>query len=238
MVQSVAASSLLPATAYLRRSVETLRELYLRGTTYTVAVALPVVVAAFIFAEDLIRTWVGESLTGAASSARLFLVFVAFVAVHATGAAMIVALGHMRFVIGVTIVFTVVNLVISIALVGPLGVDGVIIGTLAAQAVIWLPYTLFFFGAFEVTWGEWLRRVIVPNLPGLVVQAVTAWPLLELAHRAPNLAVTALYVLVSVLLSLAAFMWVGLRRPDRLLLLSALSGALRGSRGRDEGAAV
>jgi O-antigen/teichoic acid export membrane protein len=236
MVQSVAASSLLPATAFLRRNIATLRELYLRGTTYTVAVALPVVVAAFIFAEDLIRTWVGESLSGASSSARLFLVFVAFVAVHATGAAMIVALGHMRFVIGVTLVFTVVNLGISIALVEPLGVDGVILGTLAAQAVIWLPYTLFFFRRFRVTWREWGRRVILPNLPGLLVQAATALPLLELAHRAPNLAVMGLYTLLSVLLSLAAFMWLGLRRADRLLLLSALSGAL--GRGRDEGAAA
>ena len=141
MAQSIAASALLPATAYLRRDRATLRELYLRGTTYTVAVALPVMVAAFIFAEDLIRTWVGESLIDATGAARLFLVFVAFVVVHATGTAMIVALGHMRFVISVTVAFTVINLARSIALVPPLGVNGVILGTLVAQAAIWLPYT-------------------------------------------------------------------------------------------------
>jgi O-antigen/teichoic acid export membrane protein len=236
MVQSVAASSLLPATAYLRRATETLRELYLRGTTYTVAVALPVVLAAFILAEDLIRTWVGDELTGTASSARLFLVFVAFVTVHATGTAMIVALGHMRFVIWVTLAFTLINLVVSIALVHPLGVDGVILGTLVAQAAVWLPYTLFFFRRFEVSWREWLTRVVRPNLPGIAVQAITAVPLLELAHRAPNLVVVSLYALVSVALSLAAFVWLGLRRNDRLLLLSALSGALR--RPSDESAAV
>jgi O-antigen/teichoic acid export membrane protein len=236
MVQSVAASSLLPATAYLRRAGETLRELYLRGTTYTVAIALPVVVAAFIFAEDLIRTWVGDSLTGAASSARLFLVFVAFVTVHAVGAAMIVALGHMRFVIAVTVAFTLINLAVSIALVEPLGVDGVILGTLVAQAAIWLPYTLFFFRRFGVTWREWFVRVVAPNLPGLAIQAATALPLLELAHRAPNLALAALYALVSVLLSIAVFVWLGLRRNDRLLLFSAVSGAFK--RGRDESATV
>jgi O-antigen/teichoic acid export membrane protein len=227
MVQSVAASSLLPATAYLRRDRETLRELYLRGTTYTVAVALPVVVSGFVFAEDLIRTWVGEALTDSAGSARLFLVFVAFVTVHAVGAAMIVALGHMRFVIGVTLAFTLVNLVVSIALVKPLGVDGVILGTLVAQAAIWLPYTLFFFRRFDVAWNEWLRRVVGPNLPGLALQAATAIPLLELAHASPNLAVTGLIALLSVLVSLAAFIGVGLRERDRRLLYSALSGALR-----------
>lgn len=236
MVQSVAASSLLPATAFLRRDRDTLRELYLRGTTYTVAVGLPVVVAAFIFAEDLIRTWVGESLVDATGSARLFLVFVAFVTVHAIGTAMIIALGHMRFVIGLTLTFMLINVGLSIALVEPLGVDGVILGTLVAQAVIWLPYTLFFLRRFDVTWRQWLARVIAPNLPGLAVQGATAFPLLELAHRAPNLAVTALYALVSVLLSLAAFLWVGLRRPDRLLLFSALSGALGREAGEDAAA--
>jgi O-antigen/teichoic acid export membrane protein len=226
MVQSVVSSSLLPATAYLRRDRATLRELYLRGTTYTVAAGLPVVVSAFIFAEDLIRTWVGESLTEATGSARLFLVFVAFVAVHAAGTSMIIALGQMRFVITVTVAFTVINLVVSIVLVEPLGVNGVILGTLIAQAAIWLPYTLRFFHTFDVTWGQWLRQVIRPNLPGLAVQGVTAWPLLYLADRAGNLVFVALIALVSVLLSLAAFVAIGLQRDARLLLMSALKGAL------------
>jgi O-antigen/teichoic acid export membrane protein len=226
MVQSIVASSLLPATAYLRRDRVTLRELYLRGTTYTVAVGLPVVVSAFILAEDLIRTWVGESFTDAAGSARLFLVFVAFVTVHATGAAMIVALGRMRFVITVTVAFTVINLVVSIALVQPLGVNGVIVGTLVAQAAIWLPYTLYFFREFDVTLRQWLGQVIRPNLPGLLLQGATAAPLVYLADGAGNLVFVALIGLLSVALSLTAFVAVGLPRDARLRLFSALKGAL------------
>jgi O-antigen/teichoic acid export membrane protein len=226
MVQSVASSSLLPATAYLRRDRAALRELYLRGTTYAVAVGVPVVVSAFIFAEDLIRTWVGESLTEAAGSARLFLVFVAFVAVHAIGTSMIIALGQMRFVIATTAVFMIVNLAVSIALVEPLGVDGVILGTVVAQVVIWLPYTLRFFREFDVTWSQWLRQVISPNLPGLAVQAATAAPLLYLADRAGNLVFVALVALVSVALSLTVFVAVGLRRDARQLLVSALKDAI------------
>jgi O-antigen/teichoic acid export membrane protein len=225
MVQSIAASSLLPATAYLRKDRDTLRELYLRGTTYTVAVAVPVVVSAFVFAKDLIRTWVGESLAGAASSARLFLVFVGFVAVHAVGTAMIVALGRMKFVIRLTLAFTAINLVVSIALVKPVGVNGVILGTLAAQAATWLPYTLCFFREFDVRLTDWLRRVIRPSLPGLTVQLATAPPLLYLAHRAGNLALVGLIALLSVTLSIGAFMGVGLPRDARLLFFSALRGA-------------
>jgi O-antigen/teichoic acid export membrane protein len=236
MAQSIAASALLPATAFLRRSTEILRELYLRGTNYSTAVSLAVAGAGFIFAEDLIRTWVGEELTDSAFGARLFLVFVAFTAVHAVGASMIVALGHMRFVISVTLVFTLVNLVLSIALVGPMGYEGVILGTVVANAVIWLPYTIFFLRTFEVSWGEWLRRVILPNVPGVAIQAATAAPLLYLAARTPNLAVVALLAGVSTLLSLAVFAVVGLPAEDRARLIVTLRRAVgMGDRGAPVG---
>lgn len=226
MAQSIAASALLPATAYLRRSTEILRELYLRGTNYATAISLAVAGAGFIFAEDLIRTWVGESLTGSASGARLFLVFVAFTAVHAVGSAMIVALGHMRFVIVVTLVFIVINFGLSVALVGPMGYEGVILGTVVANAIIWIPYTVYFLRTFEVGWREWVRKVVLPNVPGLAIQAATAAPLLHVATRSPNLAVVGLLALVSTLLSLAVFARVGLPADDRARLIVTLRRAV------------
>jgi O-antigen/teichoic acid export membrane protein len=226
MAQSIAASALLPATAFLRRSTEILRELYLRGTNYATAISLAVAGAGFIFATDLIRTWVGESLTHSAAGARLFLVFVAFTAVHAVGSAMIVALGHMRFVIVVTLVFIVVNLVLSVALVGPMGYEGVILGTVIANALVWLPYTLYFLRTFEVRWGEWIRRVALPNVPGLAAQAATAAPLLYLADRSSNLGVVGLLALASALVSLAVFARVGLPADDRARLVVTVRRAL------------
>jgi O-antigen/teichoic acid export membrane protein len=226
MAQSIAASALLPATAFLRRSTDILRELYLRGTNYSTAVGLAVAAAGFIFAEDLIRTWVGESLADSADGARLFLVFVAFTAVHAVGTSMIVALGHMRFVIIVTFVFIVINLALSIALVGPMGYEGVILGTVIANAIIWMPYTIYFLRTFEVSWGEWLRRIILPNVPGLAAQAATAVPLLYLASRSSNLAVVGLLALASMFISLALFARVGLPADDRALFVVTLRRAL------------
>ncbi len=226
MVQSVAASALLPATAFLRKSTEILRELYLRGTNYSTAVGLAVAAAGFIFAEDLIRTWVGERLTESSTGARLFLVFVAFTAVHAVGTSMIVALGRMKFVISVTLVFIAVNLILSVALVGPMGYEGVILGTVIAQALVWVPYTVYFLRCFEVTWGEWIRRVALPNVPGLALQAATAYPLLYLADRAGNLVEVGLLTLLSVVLSLAVFARVGLPASDRTRLWSTIRSAV------------
>ena len=226
MVQSVAASALLPATAYLRRSTDVLRELYLRGTNYSTAVGIAVAAAGFIFAEDLIRTWVGERLSGSADGARLFLLFVALTAVHAVGTSMIIALGRMKFVIVVTLVFIAVNLGLSIALVGPMGYEGVILGTVIAQVVVWLPYTIYFLRCFEVTWGEWARRVALPNVPGLLLQAITAYPLLYLADRAGNLIEVGSLTLLSVVLSLLVFSRVGLPAHDRARLWQTIRRAV------------
>jgi O-antigen/teichoic acid export membrane protein len=234
MVQSIAASALLPTTAYLRAHKEVLRDLYLRGTTYAVAISLPFVGAGFIFAQDLIRTWIGPSLEPAAGSARLFLTFLVLASVHSVGSVMLVALGRMRFVIKLLIVFTAVNLAVSIALVGPLGVDGVILGTVVAQAVIWVPYTVKFLREFEVSLREWLARVVVPNLPGVVAQAATAYPLLWLADRSSNLLEVAGAAFVSVLASLAAFLTIGLRAQDRAQLFGVLRRALRMHEGAGE----
>ena len=198
MTQSISSSALLPATAYARAKIEVLRDLYLRGSCYSLAVALPVTVAAFIFAEPLIRTWVGEDLLDAVGPTRLFLVYLVFVAVHVVGATMVVSLGKLRFVSIVVAINLAVNFVVSVALVGPLGVEGVVLGTLIGQAIAWGPLLWYFMRQFDVAVGEWARRIVLPNLAGVAVQAMTAWPLLELANRMSNLAQVGAIVLVSV----------------------------------------
>ena len=72
-VQSVAASALTPTTAYLRAQRDILRDMFLRGSSYVVGFAMPATVAGIIFAEPLIRAWVGALANEAAGPSRLFL---------------------------------------------------------------------------------------------------------------------------------------------------------------------
>ena len=73
LIQSVATSALVPAAAYSRSEPGRLREMLIRGSSYTVALAMPFVTAAYIFADPLIRTWIGEAQTNAVTPARLLL---------------------------------------------------------------------------------------------------------------------------------------------------------------------
>jgi hypothetical protein len=112
-----------------------------------------------------------------------------------------------------------------------LGIEGVILGTLVAQALVWPVLLRFFLQRFDVALPEWFRRVVLPNLPGLAVQAATAFPLLWLAERAGNLAEVGALVLVSVGVSLGAFVLLGLSRDQRTLLIATLrrAGGLDGA---------
>jgi O-antigen/teichoic acid export membrane protein len=226
LVQSVSASAILPATAYLRQHAEILRDMFLRGTAYTVALSMPVVVAAFVFAGPLIRTWLGSSLSAAIGPSRLFLVYLSFVVFNAVGATMVVALGRLRFVGIVAAANLAVNLALSIALVHPLGVEGVILGTLIAQALAWPVLLWFFLRTFGVAIAEWARRVVPPVVPGFAVQAVTALPLLYLADRATNVAEVGALALVSCGGGVAASFLFGFAKAQREALVTILRQAV------------
>lgn len=227
LVQSIASSALLPATAYARSQREVLRDLYLRGSSYTIAVTLPVVVAGFIFAEDLIRTWVGQSLTDDATGAtRLFFVYLAIVLPHVVGVSVLTGLGKLRWVLINAAGVLVVNLGLSIALVSPLGIEGVVVGTVVANALSFPLLLVLLTREFEVEVREWFAQIVLPHLPGLVIQAVTAAPLLWLANRSGSLPAVGGLFLLSVALSLGAYLALGLARDQRRVLLTTLRTAV------------
>lgn len=225
LVQSVSASALMPATAYLRERREILRDMFLRGTSYTVALSMPVLVAAFVLAGPLIRTWLGDSVASAIGPSRLFLVYLGFAVFTIVGSTMVVALGQLRFLGIIAAANLALNFALSVALVHPLGVNGVILGTLIAQVLAWPPVVGFLLHRFGVRLAEWVRCVIVPNLPGFAIQAATAAPILYLANQADNLFVVVLLGFVSVAASLGFYLIVGLSREERSLLLATLGQA-------------
>src|SRR5215210_9046694 len=94
--------------------------------------------------------------------------------INIIGTTMCVALGRVRFILYVATANLALNLAISVALVGPLEVNGVVLGTLIAEAIAWPPLLWFFLREFDVSLGEWLRRTVAPNVPGLAAQLATA----------------------------------------------------------------
>jgi O-antigen/teichoic acid export membrane protein len=218
-VQSIAASALLPSTVHAERNPQQLRAMFLRGTRYTVAAALPVTVGLIVFAEPLIHSWIGGSVLASVGPARLFLIYLGFVAFNTIGSTMVVALGRIRRIVELTSMNLVINIVLSIALLQPLGVSGVILGTLIAQAAVFLPQLGYAMRVLGVRAGAFWREVVSPNLLGLVAQAAVAGPLLWVAHRFESFPVVALVLAASIAFSGAAFLRFGIGTEERRELL-------------------
>jgi O-antigen/teichoic acid export membrane protein len=219
-IGSVTASSVVPAAASLRREAALLRDMFVRGSCYAMAVALPVEVATFVFARPLLLSWIGPVAAPAVGAVRLFAAYGMLQSVNNVASTMIYGLGRIRLPLIVNAAATALNLVLSIALVHPLGFSGVIVGTLLANGLAWPLLVGYYLRVFECSFRTWSRRLVAPNLPGLLLQvAVSALLYATVGAHTRSLIVALLLCGVSVAVSLATFTLVGVRGEDRRALL-------------------
>jgi O-antigen/teichoic acid export membrane protein len=225
-IGSVSVSAVVPAAASVRHDRALVRDMYVRGSCYATAASLPFAVAAFIFAKPLLLSWIGPTALPAVGAAQLFVAYEAMQVVNNVGSTMLFGVGQIRFPLFVNIAATILNLALSIALVHPLGFAGVIVGTLVANGLAW-PFLLrYYLRVFDCSLSSWLRRVVAPNLPGLFLQIVLSLGLYLALGGTRSLFVAALLFLVSVAVSLAGFVSVGVRGADRRAFVDTVLRAL------------
>ena len=215
LVETLATSALVPTAAYNRDQPERLREMLLRGSNYTLAFALPFMTAGFIFAEPLIRTWIGAGQTDAATPARLLLLSLVPSFAIVVGQTMLVGLGRIRSMIWMVAGWTAVNLILSIILVGPMGINGPVVATLVSTVLLFFPVVWLFLREIGVTAEEWTKDVILPVLPGLALQVGVGLLLLPIAEDTGSLLLVAFLCAVSVLTALAGWVLIGLSKRRR-----------------------
>ncbi|MBJ7596048.1 MAG: oligosaccharide flippase family protein [Candidatus Dormibacteraeota bacterium] len=164
---SFTSSAVVPAAANLRAMGSTIRlqDLLVRGTRYTLALALPVTIAAMILARPLIVGWVGAGYADFAGPTQLFLTYQLVVCTATIPNTMLVGLGRVRAVAGYVTTAVVVNLVISVALAPHLGITGVIIGTLVGFGITAPLYIRLVLREVSMPLRVFLRDAIVPILP-------------------------------------------------------------------------
>jgi O-antigen/teichoic acid export membrane protein len=226
-IASVSVSAVVPAAASLRREAALLRDMFVRGSCYATAASLPFAVAAFVFAKPLLLSWIGPSAAPAVTAARLFVAYEAMQVVNNVGSTMLYGLGRIRFPLIVNIAATLLNLVLSIALVQPLGFSGVIVGTLLANGLAWPLFLWYYLRVFDCPLRSWLRRVVGPNLPGLVLQVGVSLVLyVAVGQHTRSLVVAILLFGLSVAVSLAAFVLIGVRGEDRRAFTDTLRRAV------------
>jgi O-antigen/teichoic acid export membrane protein len=225
VVLAISSSALLPAAAFIRADSTKLRELYLRGTSYTVAITVPVTLAAILFAKPLVTGWVGPEWESAVGITRLFLVWMLLNALTTVGWSILVALGRLRPIVLLNVAWVALNLGLSLWLVHPLGVAGVIWGTVISAAVLNATYTVLFLRELGIGVGEWARRIVAPNIPGTCAQVAVGLALLWWTDAPHGLLQALAAGAACTGISLTAFMYLGLCGSERRDLLATLRSA-------------
>jgi O-antigen/teichoic acid export membrane protein len=174
---SLTAAAVVPAAANLlaMESRVRLRELLVRGTRYTLALSLPVTIAALVLARPLLIAWVGPKYASFVGPAQLFLSYQLITCTATIANTMLVGMGRVRSAATYVSCAVVVNLAVSIALAKPLGVSGVIIGTLVGYGITAPLYIRLILHLLTMGIREFTMRAIFPIAPwALVFAAVIA----------------------------------------------------------------
>lgn len=221
-------AALFPAATLLRKDPARLRELYLCGTSYFIAVFLPATLVIFVCARPLIVGWVGEENVDAVPLVRLFYVWLAFATLDAVATTLLTALGRLRPLVWCTTAWVASNLAVSLALVGPLGAPGVLVGSVVTYVPLIATYTVLCLRELDIAPAEWFRRVVRPNVPGAVAQGALLVVLLPLlSPRLPGLVTVAVAGLMTYPVSLWIYVRLGLDAEERARFVGLLRSTLK-----------
>jgi O-antigen/teichoic acid export membrane protein len=159
-----------------------LQRLWLRMTKYTAALTWPLGWSLGLCAGPILHYWVGESF---AAHYRVVQVLVATFIVTAHNHAAFGVLGAMRRVGPIvqrySVPQAVLNLLLSLWLVRPLGILGVAVGTMLPAILLEYTFLAFVLRELGLGWGDFWRGVVRPTLvpaamafaPTLVIYAAT-----------------------------------------------------------------
>jgi membrane protein EpsK len=138
------------------------RELLLRGTRYTLAAIVPVVVMLMALAKPILTVWLGPRFATASTAMVILLSYWLGYASLGVAASMLVAAGRIRDVAAFAVAVAGLNFVLSLALTPSLGLDGVVLGTTIAWVVSFPFFIALVLATFPVRLSELAREAWLP----------------------------------------------------------------------------
>lgn len=198
-----------------------LRELFLRGTLYTVAISLPAIVGLLALAPYLLESWVGPQFLGQTGTVLLFVSYLLVWCLPQVGWNMMVGMGRSGRLLPVSVVTISLNLLLSVALAPRFGVAGVVGATVVGNAVAVPWYLVIVMRELDVSWRDFASIVLLRTYPaaalvGSALYAATSkWPPSSLWSVGAWLAAT--------YLAFAGVFWqIGVDAADRRRFVSLL----------------
>jgi O-antigen/teichoic acid export membrane protein len=114
---------------------EMLQRILLHGTLLSLAMVVPISATLFVLADPLVHAWVGPEMRGSVPVIQILSVAVAIRVGNATATTLLKGAGQHRTLAWINLGTALVNILLSVLLIKPLGLSGVAIGTLVPIAL-------------------------------------------------------------------------------------------------------
>jgi len=217
------AVTLLPVASRLGAAADSVREraLLLRGTRYMLAGLVPPTVAIMVLSSPLLVGWLGPKYRDSATACVIFLTWWLAAPNAAVASTLLVVDARMRRFAALSWATAILNLALSLALVSPLGLEGVALGTTIAYLAVLPFYVQYALARVGASVGELARTAWLPGYATGVFVALLG----ALAHLALPLDNAAVAFASLAGLTLAGWLLVGLvflTREERAVILGIL----------------
>lgn len=168
--------------------MEELRHVFLKWSKVAVSIGMCVGAFLIVLGPEFIRWWMGPTFSGPASEVTrvLMVAFIFFLPVRGVASPMLMGLGKPALPALALLVMGVVNLAVSLALVRPLGIFGVAIGT-AVPCVLFAAYVAYIAcNEVDIRFGDYLRYVILRPAAGVTAPILLLLGLQRVARLFPE----------------------------------------------------
>jgi O-antigen/teichoic acid export membrane protein len=172
LLLATASSSVIPTTAkqHSSQDFEANKSVFIRGTSITASIVIPICLGLFFYAPSIIQVWIGPGHSDAVIPARIFLLFPMLSSTNQIGIAMLTAVGMTKTVLKFQFFSVMINLVLSVIFVQFFGLKGVVLGTLVSNCALWFPYSRLILKTFNTHLNEWLQLILRPVIVAVLTQ--------------------------------------------------------------------
>jgi O-antigen/teichoic acid export membrane protein len=178
--------TLTPAFSALdaKKDFTAIRQLFITGCRYTLYLALPIQIALLLFGGPFLRLWLKDDVFRVQGEPVLWILAgtLCVSLVQSVSARVLYGVGRIRGFSRLMLLEAVLNLALSLALIGPLGIRGVALGTALPDLAICIIVTLGVCKMLDIDDRLFFRQVLLKPLLVTVV-VIPAW--LRLAQFLP-----------------------------------------------------
>jgi O-antigen/teichoic acid export membrane protein len=162
-ISGLVVAPVLPASSELlaKKDTGSLKELFLRGTKYVTIINIPSIVFLGIFADEIIRLWMGEGFEESVLVFRILLIGLFIETMQHIGGNMLPGIGKPKIGSYYATGTTLMTIILSIILLNKFGLIGAAIGSTIAQLIIVSIFIPHLCRIFEIRRVDFLTKAII-----------------------------------------------------------------------------